>query len=299
MSSFIFPLITFPYISRVLLAEGNGKVQFATSVVSYFILLAQLGIPTYGVRACAAVRDDRRKLSKTVHELFIINAVMTVVSYAAFFAILLSVPRLHNERMLYIITSAGILLNLFGMEWLFRAVEQYRYITIRSLAFKVISVAAMFLLVHQQSDYLIYAAISVVASLGSNVLNLTQLHKHIDCRYIGDYHFKQHIRPILIFFAMSCTITIYTSLDSAMLGFMATDADVGYYAAGVKIKNILVSITAALGTVILPRAAYYFENKRLEEFWRIVTKALRFVMLVSIPLMVYFMLFAENGVYLL
>ena len=85
MSQFIFPLITFPYISRILLPAGTGKVSFATSVISYFALFAQLGIPTYGIRACAKVRDNKKELTRTVQELFIINVVMSLAVYAVFF----------------------------------------------------------------------------------------------------------------------------------------------------------------------------------------------------------------------
>jgi len=121
MSSLLFPLITFPYISRVLLAEGNGKVQLATSVVTYFLLFAQLGIPTYGIRVCAAVRDDKMKLTRTVHELMIIQMVTMLLSYLVFFFCLNLIPRIQAERSLYLVTSALILLNSIGMEWLFKA----------------------------------------------------------------------------------------------------------------------------------------------------------------------------------
>lgn len=103
MSSFIFPLITFPYVSRILLPEGTGKVSFATSLISYFSMFAQLGIPTYGIRACAKVRDNREELTRTVQELLIINLIMSVVLYIVFFGAILLVPRLHNERNLYVI----------------------------------------------------------------------------------------------------------------------------------------------------------------------------------------------------
>ena len=106
MSSFIFPLITFPYVSRILLPVGTGKVSFATSLISYFAILAQLGIPTYGIRACAKVRDDKEKLSKTVQELFIINTIMTVSAYALFIVALLVIPRLQKDKILYIIVSS-------------------------------------------------------------------------------------------------------------------------------------------------------------------------------------------------
>lgn len=299
MSSFIFPLITFPYISRILLAEGYGKIQLATSVVSYFLLFSQLGLPTYGVRACATVRDDRQALTRTVHELLAINFVMTVVSYAVFFAMVLAVPKFSQERTLYLITSGTVFLNMIGMEWLFKALEQYRYITLRSIFFKFLSVVAMFLLVHKQKDYVVYAAISVLASAGSNFLNLTQIRKYISLRPVGSYNVKKHIKPVLVFFTMTCAATVYTNLDSVMLGFMATDADVGYYGAAIKIKNILVSVITALGTVILPRVSYYFERKMINEFWEVIAKVFRFVVIIATPLTLYFIFFARNGIYFL
>lgn len=164
MSQFIFPLITFPYVSRILLPEGTGKVSFATSIISYFAMFAQLGIPTYGIRACAKVRDDKEKLSKTAQEIFIINIVMSILVYIVFFIVICNVPKLKDEKPLLIIVSATIFFNAIGMEWLYKALEQYTYITIRSVIFKFIALIAMFLLIHQKSDYIIYGAISIFAS---------------------------------------------------------------------------------------------------------------------------------------
>lgn len=296
LSSFVFPLITFPYVSRVLLAEGNGKVQLAISVLSYFVLLSQLGIPTYGIRVCAAVRDDRRELTRTVQELMIVQMVTTAVSYAAFFAVLQSVAKFEAERNLYLIVSVGIFLGMLGMEWLFKAMEQYTYITLRSLAFKVVSVIAMFLLVHSPQDYEIYAAICVFASYGSNLMNLTQLRKYVDLRPVGGYRIKRHIKPILILFAYVCATTVYTNLDTVMLGFMVSDTEVGYYSAAVKIKTVLVSVVTSFGAVLLPRVSYYFEQKRMEEFRVMIGKSYRFVVLLALPLAVFFMLFAKDGI---
>lgn len=150
MSSFIFPLITFPYVSRVLLPVGTGKVSFATSLISYFSMFAQLGIPTYGIRACAKVRDNREELTRTAHELLIINLVMDVISYLALAAALVFVPRLQEDKTLYVVVSFTIVLTSVGMEWLYKALEQYTYITVRSIIFKFIALIAMFLLVREQ-----------------------------------------------------------------------------------------------------------------------------------------------------
>ena len=116
MSNFIFPLITFPYVSRVLLPAGTGKVSFATSLISYFSLFAQLGIPTYGIRTCAKVRDNREELTRTAHELLFINLIMCVISYCALALALISVPRLREDRALYIVVSFTIILTSIGME---------------------------------------------------------------------------------------------------------------------------------------------------------------------------------------
>ena len=296
MSSFIFPLITFPYVSRILLPEGTGKVSFATSVIAYFTLFAQLGIPTYGIRACAKVRDDRTELSRTAQEIFIINAVMTALTYIVFFFALAYIPRLQADKSLFIIVSTTLFFNAIGMDWLYKALEKYTYITITSIIFKFIALIAMFILIHHKSDYVIYGGISIFAASASNVCNFFNVYRYIELRPVGHYSFKQHFKPIFIFFAMSCATTIYTNLDTVMLGFIKTDIDVGYYNAAVKIKNVLLGIVTSLGTVLLPRASYYIEHQELTSFREITKKAINFVFLISIPLMFYFILFAHESI---
>ena len=266
MSQFVFPLITFPYVSRILLPIGTGKVSFATSIVSYFTLFAQLGIPTYGIRACAKVRDNREELSKMVQELFIINLMMSALAYVVYFAAIYYVPRFRQDKDLFLIVGLTIFFNAIGMEWLYKALEQYTYITVRSIIFKFIAIVAMFLMVHEQSDYVIYGGISILASSASNIFNFFHIHRYINIKPVGHYNFKKHLKAIVIFFAMSCATTIYTHLDTVMLGFIRTDADVGYYNAAVKIKTILVSIVTSLGVVLLPRASYYVEHSMMDEF---------------------------------
>ncbi len=299
ISAFIFPLITFPYVSRILGPSGTGNVSFATSIVTYFALFAQLGIPTYGIRATARVRDDKRLLSKTVQEIFIINIVMSLVTYVVFFIVLNCVPQMNTDRLLFIIISSTILFNAIGMDWLFKGLEKYTYITFVSILFKFIALILMFVFIHQKSDYVIYGAISIFAASASNICNFLNAHKYITLKPIGGYEFKQHLRPIGIFFAMSCATTIYTNLDTVMLGFMKDNVEVGYYNAAVKIKSVLLGVVTSLGTVLLPRASYYIENNEIDEFKRISGKAINFVILISFPLTLYFILFAKEGIYFL
>ena len=299
MSSFLFPLITTPYVSSILKPAGTGHVDFATSVIANFSIFAQLGIPTYGIRACAKIRDKREELTRTAHELLMINLIMNVLTYAALAVAIKVVPAYRDERLLLIIMSLTMILTSIGMEWLYKALEQYTYITIRSLIFKVIAVVAMFFLVRNETDYIVYGAITIFAASASNVMNLINAHKYIGFRPVGRYNLRRHLKPVAIFFAMACATTIYTHLDNNMLGLMTTQTDVGYYGAAVKIKTILVTIVTSLGVVLLPRASYYIEQGNMDEFRRITAKALNFVFLLALPLTVFFILFAKEGVLLI
>lgn len=299
LSSIIFPLITFPYVSRVLQPEAWGKVNLATSFITYFSYFAQLGLPTYGVKICAKYRDDRLKLSRTVQELSIICTISTIITYVILGITIITIPKIASEKPLYILISSTLFFNLIGMEWLYKALEKYTYITIRSLIFKFIALIGMFLLVKSQSDYIIYGGISVFAASASNICNFIEARKYITFKPLGHYHFRKHLKPLFILFAMTCASTIYTNLDTVMLGFMATNTDVGYYNAAVKIKALLVAVVTSLGTVLLPRASYYIENGFISEFKKISSKALNFIFVISLPMIVYFIVFAKECIFFL
>lgn len=298
-SAFIFPLITFPYVSRILQADGNGRISFVASVANYFMMVASLGIPTYGIRACAQVRDDKDKLSKTAQEILFINLITTTLVMITYAICMCTVPRFREDEVLFLINGINIVLNLIGMNWLFQALEQYDYITFRSLAFKVLSVALMFILVHEKSDYVIYAGITVFASVGSNVLNFIRARHYISMKWYGHYEIKKHIKPILILFAQSVAVSIYTNLDTVMLGFIKTNTDVGYYNAAIKMKAILVSLVSSLGSVLLPRMSYYAKIDMREQFIETMKMSLNVVLLLACPLSLYFSAFSAESIQLL
>ncbi|MFR5057392.1 oligosaccharide flippase family protein [Faecalimonas umbilicata] len=298
-SSFIFPLITFPYVSRILLPVGTGKVSFATSVISYFTMFAMLGIPTYGIRACAKVRENKEELSRTVHEIMFINFIMTILTYIVFFISIMKVERFQQDRNLLLVSSIAIVLQSLGVNWLYQGLEEYVYITVRSLIFKILGLGLLFIFVKQKEDYIIYGAITVFTGYGSYILNMIRLKKFINCRPVGHYNLKRHMKPILVFFAMSVATSIYTNLDTVMLGFMNTDTEVGYYHAAVKMKSLLVSLITSMGAVLLPRLSYYYENGKNEEFNKMIAKVLNFVLIMGIPLSVYFIMFSKESILLL
>lgn len=299
VSNLIYPLITFPYVSRILQPQGTGLVSFAITFVGYFVLISQLGIPTYGVRIVAQNRDSKEKLSRVIHELLFINTLMSFVAYISLVICIISIPKIRGEATLFLVVSSLIPLNCFGLEWVFRGLEQYTYIAIRSISFKAIALILLFIFVRVKSDYVIYGALSVFASSASYLLNIIQSRKYILFSWLGNYRIKRHLKAVLVFFAMSIATTIYTHLDVLMLGFMKTDIDVGYYDAAVKIKMVLVAIVTSLGAVLLPRSSAYIKQNRIKDFYALTDKAMRFVVFLATPLFVYFLFYSKQCILLL
>ena len=298
-SSILFPLITFPYVSRVLLPVGNGKITFVSSVTAYFTLFASLGIPTYGIRVCARLRDDKEKLSKTVQEILIINSATMLIACGVFLLSVLTVPEFYEEKELFLIHIAGMVMNMLAMTWLYNALEQYDYITVCNLAVKAVSLALMFLMVKKPEDYILYGGITMFASSASYLFNFVYARRFITFRKSGPYEFRKHLKPILVFFAMSAAINVYTNLDVVMLRFMKGNEEVGYYNTAIKVKTILSTMITSLGTVLLPRLSYYIKKDQKEAFYQTIAKAVNFVMVLGVPLMCYFIMFAKESVLLL
>ena len=294
VSNVLFPLITFPYIARVILPIGNGKIAFCTSVISYFTMIAMVGIPTYGIREVAKVRDDKDKLTKTVYELLLISLITTIFSLLILIILIFYIPKFNAEKQLFFINAIGIFLNTIGVNWLYSGLEQYKYITIRSLVFKILSVIAMFLLVKNPEDYIVYGAISVFATGGSNVLNFLNLRKFINVKYNGELEFRKHIKPIMVFFATVLATSIYVNLDTVMIGFINGNFEVGLYSTSLKIRSVVLSIVTALGTVLMPRLSYYVENGLYDDFKKVVAKCFNFITLLSVPLCMFIFIYSKN-----
>lgn len=299
VSTIIFPMITFPYVTRVLGVANNGKIAFAGSVVGYFAMFAQLGIPTYGVRACASCRNDINKLRKIVQELLFINLLCVAIVYIAFFVCVRSLPRFKIEQVLLVITSFSIILDTFGMGWLFQALEQYSYITVRSICFKILSIILMFVFIHSRSDYLKYAVICVVANGGSSVLNLIYAIRLLGFKRYTNYEFKKHLTSMVSFFMLSVSVSIYTNMDTVMLGFLSDDSQVGYYSAATKMKSIVTTAVTALGGVLLPRMSYFIASQKISEFYAIIKKSFNYILIIAISAGVYLIIMSDTIIFFL
>lgn len=296
VSSFIFPVIAFPYVSRILLPEGVGRVSFATSVLNYFVMFAQMGIPTYGIQACARVRDNKEELSRTVHELFFINMVTTFLSYLLFIVVLLAVPRLDRDKDLFLAMSGMVILKTAGAEWLYQGIEQYSYITTRSLFFKIIAIPCLFIFVRDKSDYIYYGALTVFASYASSIFNFCHARKYIFIKPLGNYQIRRHLNQVVVLFAVTCASMVYTNLDTFMLGMVKDSAEVGYYNAAVNVKMLLVNIVTAGAAALLPRMTYYLEKGQKNRFRDTFRKTIHAMIWGAFPMSVYFMIFAWESI---
>lgn len=279
----IFPLITFPYISRVLSVDGVGKYNFSSSFVSYFILLAGLGISTFAIREGAKLRDNRKEFSKFASRVFTINMVATLTSYIILFCTLLVVHSLGRYRVAILIFSIQIFFTTLGTDWVYIIYEEYGYITSRNIAFKILSIALLFIFVRHSGDYLNYVAITVFASTGSYLLNFLHAKKFCDIKIVWNFDWKTYLIPILIIFGSTVSVQIYVSLDTVLLGLLKNDYSVGIYSTSVKIYTLVVTFLASMLNVTVPRIAFLMGQGRLREYQKLFTNLFNTILAIVIP----------------
>ena len=282
----VYPLITFPYISRVLMAENVGKVNFGNSIVSYFSLIASLGVSTYAIRECSKVRDNQEELNKTASQIFSINIISTLISYFALVITLIVARPLENYRELICIQSATILFATLGADWINSAMEDFKFIAIRTMGMQVLSLALMFIFIHNPKDYITYAIISVVASSGANIINIFYRRKFCKTRFTLQIDWKKHLPPILTMFSLILAQTIYCNSDMTMLGLMKGDYEVGLYSTSVKIYNLVNQVVASVAFVVMPQLSAYFEKEDFTHINELLRYSLNFIIVLGLPCLV-------------
>ncbi|PJM78661.1 flippase [Bifidobacterium scaligerum] len=298
-SSMIFPLITVPYVSRVLSVEANGAVSFAQSVTGFAAIFCTLGIQTYGIRACAQVRDDREALSRVVRELLLIIAICTTITMVIFAILVFTVPRFAEDKLLMAVFSVGIVLTAFGAEWFYQATEQYVYITVRSLCFKVIAIIGLFVLVRQEQDYVFYGAFIVFAASASNIFNMFRLIKSIDWSVKLSIHPLHHMKPIMVFFGNNLATSLYLTLDTILLGFFTVGSyQLGLYQLVMRLKNVILAGMGSISNAVLPRLSYEV-RKHTDVFFSLLKKTSSFSILFSGTIAIYLFFMAQDIVLLL
>lgn len=291
-ANIIFPLISSMYVSRVLMADGVGKVAYAQNLASYFVILAALGTPVYGIRKIAAYQNDQQKTNQFFTQIFVINAISTVISSAAYVIFIFAIKGSQNESILYLCAGLQLFFNFFNIDWLYKGKEEYGYITLRSILIKIVSFVAILLFVKSKEDYIIYAVISGAALCGNYLFNIIHAFKFVRFDF-GNFEIKIHIKPLLILLAGIFLSTGYSMVDVTMLGSMGTEQAIGFYNNAHKAINIVVTACVAVSTAFLPRLSYYYahDRKKLEELVYFGGQVIAFC---SIPVTVIIVMLAPD-----
>lgn len=282
----LFPLITFPYVCRVIEADGIGQINFFQSIISYISLFTCLGIPMYAIREIARDRSDVVQMNRTAMEILLLHSMLTLVGYAIVAILCLTVPQIQVNIPLFLILSLTIFFTAIGCEWFYQGIEDFKYITIRGLIIKTVSVVLLFIFVKSKTDLLYYGCYTVFGVLGGNIFNFFRLRKYIHRENIifSELHIKRHVKPVLKVFSFSVVTSIYLQLNTVLLGFLKNALAVGYFAAATKVMQMLLKMSACLGSVMMPRASHLIAENKESEFNRLIQKSYDFTLAIALPM---------------
>lgn len=283
ITSVIFPLITAPYVSRVLEPDGIGISSFANTYAGYFALVALLGIPTYGVREVAKLRDDKETLSRLISQLMSISAITTFIVTSVYFLTLFVVGQLSENYVIFLLAGFAIYLAPFKINWYYQGIEEFGFITFRTVVIRIISLICLFIFVREKSDLIIYIILHVFGSVIADIWNYSKMWKSGIRPKFTFCGLKQHISPLMMLFASSIAISIYTVLDTLMLGFIKDYEEVGYYSNAMHMSKVALSAVTSLSIVAVPRVSYYMKNNDYEKINELMNKSFSVVSFLAIP----------------
>lgn len=295
----IFPLITFPYISRVLGVDNYGKINFGNSVIQYFVLLATLGVTNYAIREGAWLRNNKKEINKFASQVFTISIITTVLSYILLVITIILWPKLHGYWLLLAIQSLTIFLNIIGVDWVNSVFEDYFYLTLRFIIVQIFSIIAMFIFVKKPEDYLIFAGIQTFAQAGANLANVIHIRRYIKLKLVSRPNVKRHIVPMITMFANALSVQIYVNADTTMLGIFKNDTAVGCYSVAAKIYFMVKQMLNAVLVVTIPRVSSYLGENRIKEYNQLLDKTFHFVVSLTLPAITGFFVLSYDVIFLI
>lgn len=279
----LLPLLTTPYLSRVLGVENIGIYGFTNSIVTYFVLFGCLGTTLYGQREIAYVQDDKEKQSKVFYEIFFVKLISMFISillYGFSFCIDGTLSLYYQILLIYLVA------NVFDISWYLQGIEEFDKTVIRNLIVKVLSIILIFVLVKKTDDLWIYFTIFAVSELLGNITMWIYVPKYLNKPNFKKLNLKKHLKPILMLFIPQIAIKVYTVLDKTMIGVISGNMnDVGFYEQGQNIVRALIVIITAYGIVMASRIAYTYKNSDKKETIKYLKSSFRFSWLLGIPLM--------------
>ncbi|MCH5180023.1 MAG: oligosaccharide flippase family protein [Erysipelotrichales bacterium] len=283
----LLSFISFPYVCKALGANMMGTYTWANTFVFYFVVIARSGIPNVAIRECAKVQDDKEKLSKKVQEFFIIQAVLTVLSFVLMCVMIFSIKELESIKELIFILSINFVIGAFSFEWVFIALEKHYFISFRSIITLAISSILIISLVHSPTDIFLYAVLAILSTILTVIINCLALKKYITLKFVGKYDFKQYLKPISVVFIISLILTLYNSTDTFILGFLDLEkASVASYSVGIKSIEIIITLITSLDAVFIPRATKYYKMENKVFFHNLTRYGFNICLFIAIPAIV-------------
>lgn len=269
------PLVTTPYLSRVIGAEGNGVFTYTQSITNYFVLVAIMGMTNYGVRMIAEHVSDRNKRSRVFWEAFCMQALIGTVVIAAYVCYVLIWGREYLQ--LWVLWSMWVLGAVLDVTWLLWGMQEFRIPTIRNFCTKLVSIVLLFVLVRGPEDVWGYVATYAGALLANAVLIWPHVRKYVDWKRPTWKGMVSHLLPNLALFVPVIATSLYTIMDKVMLGSMAGMEQTGYYDYAEKVSKVPMSIITALGAVVLPKMTTVISEGHHDEAASLVTSTMWFM----------------------
>lgn len=292
MLTIILPIITTPYLSRVLGAEKIGVYGFTVSIVTYFTLIGALGISKYGQREIAYVQDDRNKQSKIFWELNLIRLITIIIASLIFYLVFC----INGEYTLYYkILLLELFAVVFDISWFFQGIEDFKKVVIRNTIIKLLSLICIFVFVKNENDLIKYFVIYVGSNFIGNISFWLKINKYVDKIKIKFIDLKKHIKPMFSLFIPQIATSVYTVLDKTMLGALESDiSEVGYYEQSQKIIKIALTLVTTLSIVMMPRISNTFAKGNDKELNSYMKKSFKFDWFLSFPIIFGIIAIAKN-----
>lgn len=259
-ANYIFPLITYPYISRVLGPANLGENEFALRIVGYFLLFASLGITTVGTREIAKCKSQSKIISQVFSSILLLNIITTTVVLGVYFLCLLTVEPFQRIRTLLLIGSVQLAFTPFLIEWLYKGMEDFPYITKRTLVVRVVYVISIFVFVHTDKDLPIYFALTICSMVINALFNWGYKRKYVRFTLKG-LDLRPYIRPFITYGVYALLTSMYISFNVLFLGIVSSNLQVGYYSTAIKLFSIILAFFTSFSAVMMPRMSYLFQEK--------------------------------------
>lgn len=279
----ILPLITVPYVSNILAAEGIGDYAFTFANTQYFIIFGMIGITLYGNREIAYVREDKKKLKNTFYSIYLLQLITTTISLVLFLIFILVFTK-GNYRILYVAQGLNILATIFDISWLFMGLEEFKKTVVRNTIVKLASLASIFIFVKSQDDILIYTIILGLSALIGNLTFWLYIPKSIGFKNIKIGELNIHLKSSLSLFVPQIAIQVYLLLDRTMLGMITNSTEVGYYENSQKLIKIVLTVATAVGTVMMPKIANTVAAGDMKKVKYYIENSFFFISAISIPM---------------